>query len=267
MKFSQNKFLTFSEEMQQKKLLDFINEIEKKWDNKELRLNLIREFNQCLGFIDSAKYFKKKIYINTTISLRDFLQIVAPFVNQYGSDLRDSDFIILKQDGEKNSTNNKTFPLYLILNNLRSAFNVGSIIRSAECFGIKKIYFCGYTPTPQNDKVKKTAMGTEKYLEWEMYKTAGEIIKKLREENIRIYAAETVQNAISIYQTNFQSPCVLVLGNEALGISKKILELCDEIVQIPMSGWKNSLNVGVTAGICISEIKRQWMKSRKNKKR
>lgn len=261
MKFSQNKFLSFSDKKQIKKLLDFIYEIEKNWNSEKLRLNLLREFERCLGFIDATKYFDRSTRIQPGISKRDFLSTVTPFRNKYGKSIMDHDFLVHKQDGDKNRKNDSVLPLYLILDNLRSAFNVGSIIRTAECFGVKKIFFCGYTPTPKNSKIKKTAMGTEKQIEWESYKTTEEVIEKLHNKKIVVYAAETVENAKSLYQTNFLFPVAIIFGNEALGISAHILDLCDKIVQIPTSGWKNSLNVAVSSGILLSEIKQQWLQS------
>jgi tRNA G18 (ribose-2'-O)-methylase SpoU len=143
------------------------------------------------------------------------------------------------------------------LDNLRSAFNVGSIFRTAECFGISKIYLCGYTPNPTNQKVTKTAMGTENFVDWEKCDSTDKLIRQLKNENVQIYALETVESAKLISEADIREPAAIVIGNEALGISSKILQLADEIIQIPIFGWKNSLNVGVATAICCYEIRRK----------
>ena len=101
-------------------------------------------------------------------------------------------------------------------------------------------------------------MGTDNKVEWGRFEKTESAIDFLRDKNITIYALETTTNAKSIFDILFKKPCALVLGNEALGISKEILKLADEIVSIPVSGWKNSLNVGVSCAVCGYEIKRQW---------
>lgn len=154
--------------------------------------------------------------------------------------------------------------IYLILHNIRSAYNVGSIFRTADGMGASKVFLTGYTPAPNKSgkaiimpaekMIAKTALGAEKNVPWEKAKSIGKLIKKLKNENIKIVAVE--QSAGSLHYKKFKSklPLALILGNEVRGINKKILIQCDEIIEIPMRGKKNSLNVAVAAGVAGYEI-------------
>ncbi|HHE38156.1 MAG TPA: TrmH family RNA methyltransferase, partial [Candidatus Cloacimonetes bacterium] len=210
------------------------------------------------NYSDNEELTKISGLINIQMDLRKFLSITVPLEHKIGSNLKDNDFLILQKDGEK--PEKKKIPLYLILDNLRSSFNVGSIFRTAECFGVSEILLCGYTATPENKKVRKTAMGTDKIVKWKYFERTEKAIEFLKNRNIKIYALETTSNAKPINEIEIPKSIALIFGNEALGISKEILRLTDKIVQIPLSGWKNSLNVGVTAGICCYEVSRQWGK-------
>ncbi|NQT26735.1 RNA methyltransferase [candidate division KSB1 bacterium] len=148
-------------------------------------------------------------------------------------------------------------PIHLILDNLRSAFNVGSIVRTADCVLAEKIYFCGYTAHPPHKKLEKTSLGSLPYVPWEHHEDIAETVQKLKEQNIPIIALETTNRSQSIWEFEFPLPVALVMGNEALGVSHQILELADAIVEIPMLGYKNSINVAVASGIVSYEIQRQ----------
>ena len=101
-------------------------------------------------------------------------------------------------------------------------------------------------------------MGTDEYIEWSNHSSVEQVITELKKDGFIIYALETTTHSIDISKTEFDKPCALILGNEALGISEKTLKLADGIIQIPLSGWKNSLNVGVCTAICCYEISKQW---------
>ena len=253
MKFTQSKFQQLSIKHRIKKVLDFCNEIELNWDDELLRLELLSNFKEFLGFFAIDRFIKLNEMINTEMNLRKFLQVIIPIEQNCNIDKRDADLIINRFDKEKSEA--AKLDLILVLDNLRSAFNVGAIIRTAECFGINELYFCGYTP--DNERVAKTAMGTRELVSVTHFETTQAAIEKLHSSKRIIYALETVENADSIYDCEFQYPAALIVGNEALGISLKILKLADRIIEIPLSGWKNSLNVGVATAITIAEIKRK----------
>lgn len=251
MKYTKDTFQKFNRKKQGKKLIELISKIDAEWQDEALRIELLKEFQIYLTYMNYE--IKKDITIS---SKREFLALAVPIEQEFGKTQKDDEFIILKDD--KHKPEKSTIPLYLILDDLRSAFNVGSIFRSAECFGVSHIYLCGYTPTPENKKVRKTAMGTDEYVSWSSHSSVEEVVTELKKDEITIYALETTNHSEDISKIEFKKPCALILGNEALGISEDTLKLADEIILIPLSGWKNSLNVGVCTAICCYEISRQW---------
>ena len=149
----------------------------------------------------------------------------------------------------------------LILDNIRSVLNVGSIFRTADAFGISKIYLCGITPTPidrfgrKRNDLHKTALGAEDSVSWEQVKETKEIVQKLKKEGYKIISLEQNENSKDYKDINVGSePTTIVLGSETEGVSKEVLDLSDEIAEIKMLGEKESLNVGVSAGIFIAHL-------------
>ena len=154
-------------------------------------------------------------------------------------------------------------PVTVVLDNLRSRFNVGAIFRSCECARVEKIYTCGITAHPPDKQLLKTAMGTCEFVPHEHVEDISEVIARMRGRKTAVAALETTDRSVSIYEAAFPQPLCLVLGNEALGLSREVLEAADLIVEIPMHGYKNSLNVAAAAGIALFEILRQWQGGRK----
>lgn len=154
--------------------------------------------------------------------------------------------------------------LFLILDNIRSAYNVGAIFRTADGVGVSKIYLCGYTQCPYDgDKpyktkaekmIEKTALGAEKVVAWEKCEDAKTLIENLKKNYISVVGLEKADDSFGLYDYEPDFPLALVLGNEVDGISKNILKECDQIISIPMRGKKESLNVSVAAGIAIYAI-------------
>lgn len=139
--------------------------------------------------------------------------------------------------------------VYVVLNNIRSRENVGSIFRTADASGIEKIYLCGITPTPPHEKISKTALGADTYVPWEYHKNCWQLLKNLQQKNIKIIALEQSKNAKNIFSYTPRYPIALIIGNEVTGISKNILKYAQDTIQIPMRGKKESLNVAVAFGI------------------
>lgn len=146
---------------------------------------------------------------------------------------------------------------FVICHNTRSTYNVGSIFRTADAVGINKIYLTGYTPAPANEKISKVALGTEKTVPFESVKSTVKLIKKLKSNGVQIIALENnIKQGISYLKLKPKFPLALVLGNEVEGLSKKILQLADKVIYLPMAGKKESLNVSVAFGIAAYEIKK-----------
>ena len=137
-----------------------------------------------------------------------------------------------------------------ICHNIRSAYNIGSIIRTAECAGIDKIYLTGYSPAPELEKVKKISLGAEKSAKWEYSKNISKILDDLKKRGFFIISMETLSKAEPLDKFDFKKKNIaLIFGNEKRGLSHNILKRSDAIVKIPMFGKKESLNVSVAFGI------------------
>jgi 23S rRNA (guanosine2251-2'-O)-methyltransferase len=151
----------------------------------------------------------------------------------------------------------------VIIHNLRSAYNVGSIFRTADGIGVEKIYLTGYTPAPNSrgpystasDRmIVKTALGAEKNVPFEKKKSIGLVMKKLHSEGFKIIALEQTVDSLDYTKFNPVFPLALIVGNEPKGLDRKITKLCDTTIEIPMRGKKESLNVAVAFGIAGYEI-------------
>ena len=146
--------------------------------------------------------------------------------------------------------------IYLILDNIRSRENVGSIFRTADAVGVSKIYLCGITPMPPHQKISKTALGSENWVSWEYYKQTWRCLLELKSKNkkLKIIGLEQTKDSQNIFKFKPRFPLALVIGNEVKGVSPKILKYCDKKISIPMYGKKESLNVAVAAGISLYQI-------------
>ncbi len=152
-------------------------------------------------------------------------------------------------------------PVTLVLDRLRSAHNVGNLFRLAEAVHAGGIWTCGYTATPPHPKLEKTARGCDRTVPCRHFPDTATALRELRGQGVRIYAVEIVQEARWSWDTTFQFPAALVLGNEALGISPEALELCDDAIALPCLGQKNSINVGNCAAVPLYEALRQWLQA------
>lgn len=144
----------------------------------------------------------------------------------------------------------------LLAHNIRSLWNIGSLFRSADCFGVEKIYLTGYTGTPPRREISKSALGAEQWIPWEHTAEPLPIIAQLKADGWTIVALEITKagTALSRYQAPAQ--CCLIVGNEVLGVPPELLQASDHHVYIPMQGKKESLNVSVAAGIALAYLSR-----------
>lgn len=150
-------------------------------------------------------------------------------------------------------------PLLLILDDIRSLNNIGSVFRTSDAFLIEKIYLCGITATPPNKEINKTALGATETVAWEYHENVLEVISNLKNDGVNVFAIEQVESAI--YLQNFEvlkdEKYALVFGNEVFGVSQKAVELCDGAIEIPQLGTKHSLNIAVSAGIVVWDFFRK----------
>lgn len=146
--------------------------------------------------------------------------------------------------------------LIIILDDIRSLHNIGSVFRTADAFLIEKIYLCGITATPPNKEIHKTALGATETVTWEYQKNVLEVIEKLKKEQVAVYAVEQVENAVFLqnFAVEKNKKYALVFGNEVFGVSQNAIELCDGSMEIPQLGTKHSLNISVSAGIVVWDL-------------
>ena len=140
-------------------------------------------------------------------------------------------------------------PLYIILDNLRSAFNVGAIFRLCDVMRVSGLFLCGYTASPPHVKLEKTSLGTISYVPWKKFEKAADAVVYLKEQGITVWAAETTSHSKPYTAVEIPAQLGIVFGNEALGVSKEVLDLCDCLIEIPTYGFKNSLNVATSCSV------------------
>lgn len=145
--------------------------------------------------------------------------------------------------------------IYLILHNIRSAYNVGSIFRTADAVGVSKIFIGGYTPAPDNPKVAKTSLGAEKTVAWEKNFNTWKIIEELKSKGVFVVALEQSKSSKDYLKFKPKFPLAVIIGNEVKGLSEDILKRADSVWHIPMLGKKESLNVSIATGIFVYKIK------------
>lgn len=150
-------------------------------------------------------------------------------------------------------------PIIIVLENIRSAYNVGSVFRTADAFLIEAIYIIGYSAKPPHKEIKKTALGAEETVEWKYFKTTAEAIDELKSKNYKVFAVEQAMNSIPLQQIEFKNdekPAV-VFGNEVTGVEQSTIHLCDGCIEIPQLGMKHSLNIATAAGVVLWELVRK----------
>jgi len=155
------------------------------------------------------------------------------------------------------NTEQTEHPITIVLDRLRSAFNVGNIFRLADVCAVEQILTCGYTATPPHPKLSKTALGTEEKVQSKHFESSLEAVRYLRKSGYQTVGIETVEGAPDIWDVDLQFPVAFVFGNEALGMEKETLQSCDVIARLPAYGWKNSLNVANCAAVVVYQAIRQ----------
>ena len=152
-------------------------------------------------------------------------------------------------------------PIIVLLDDVRSLNNIGSIFRTCDAMGVKKMYLCGITAQPPHREIRKTAIGASKSVDWEYEKDASKIVIKYRELGYEIIGVEQTSKSVSLenYQLN-NKQTLLIFGNEINGVSQKLIELCDLSLEIPQCGTKHSMNISVSVGIVLWNLKKLVLK-------
>jgi 23S rRNA (guanosine2251-2'-O)-methyltransferase len=147
-------------------------------------------------------------------------------------------------------------PLVVVLDNVRSMHNVGSVFRTCDAFLVEKIYLCGFTPNPPHREIQKTALGATETVAWEATESTINLIQKLKDEGYQVYAVEQTHNSIALdtFTPPKHTKIALVFGNEADGVNEEVIQCCDDTIEIPQFGSKHSFNISVSAGIVLWDI-------------
>ncbi|HLA56819.1 MAG TPA: RNA methyltransferase [Flavobacterium sp.] len=150
-------------------------------------------------------------------------------------------------------------PIIIVLDDIRSLHNIGSVFRTADAFLVEKIYLCGITAVPPNKEIHKTALGATETVDWEYSNSVLSAIEKLKAEKITVMAIEQVESAVLLqdFKVEKDKKYALVFGNEVFGVSQEAIELCDGSIEIPQLGTKHSLNISVSAGIVVWDLFRK----------
>jgi tRNA G18 (ribose-2'-O)-methylase SpoU len=147
-------------------------------------------------------------------------------------------------------------PLTIILDQVRSLNNIGSVFRTSDAFRIEGIYLCGITATPPHPEIHKTALGAEFSVDWTYFENTEDAVRQLQSDNVKVFAVEQVDRSVMLqdFQTEEKLRYAVVFGNEVKGVDQKVVDLCDGCIEIPQFGTKHSLNVSVTAGIVVWDL-------------
>lgn len=147
-------------------------------------------------------------------------------------------------------------PLIVVLDNVRSLHNVGSVFRSSDAFRVEYIYLCGITAVPPQPEIHKTALGAEETVEWKYFEHTQDAVHKLKNDGVEVLAIEQVEGSIMLqdFIPESNKKYAIIFGNEVKGVQQEVVNMCDNCIEIPQFGTKHSLNVSVTAGILIWEF-------------
>lgn len=148
-------------------------------------------------------------------------------------------------------------PVIVVLENVRSAYNVGSVFRTADAFLLEAIYLCGYTAFPPHKEIRKTALGAEDTVSWKHFKKTEDALAELRASGYALHAVEQVENSTLLHRFHPAGKIAVVFGNEVTGVEQSTIALCDGCIEIPQLGMKHSLNISVAAGVVLWELVRK----------
>ncbi len=162
---------------------------------------------------------------------------------------------LVRKNNEDFKTSEKT-PLIIILDNIRSLNNIGSVFRTADAFLIQKIYLCGITAKPPHKDIHKTALGATDSVDWEYVENTIDLVEKLKSENVHIASIEQAEDSVSLekFNTKENTTYAIIFGNEVKGVSQEVVSASDTVIEIPQYGTKHSLNISVSCGVVVWDL-------------
>ncbi|NCB29331.1 MAG: TrmH family RNA methyltransferase [Clostridia bacterium] len=229
------------------------------WDNATSRQE---HLVACRDWMEQQTHLPRLValarLLTPTVTRQQFWSVLVPVEREVAKQ-RITDIDILDADLPPEAAHPAPhLPLTVVVDSLRSAFNVGGLFRTAECFGVRELVLCGYTPLPDHPQVARAALGTELLVAWQQQEDIRVALADLQARNIPCIALETVAGAPAATAFAWRFPCALIVGNERFGIDPEIVARCDGIVRIPLFGRKNSLNVVSAFALAADAIRRAW---------
>lgn len=235
-----------------------VRRIEAVWDDPVKRLHAILA---CKGWFERQEHVPRLVrlaaLLDPQMDRKRFWTVLVP-VERADARTRVTDSTILSHDPGAAASASQRMPLTVVADNLRSAFNIGGLFRTADCLGAATVWLCGYTATPDHPHVAAAAMGTAAQLPWRVFERVGDALAELRQHGVWTVALETVAHGPSVGDIPWRFPCAVVLGNERFGLDPETIAACDSRARIPTYGSKNSLNVVNAFAICAWDIRRVW---------
>lgn len=235
-----------------------LRELDGAWEDPSARLALLAECRAWLAAQSALPRLAALARLLTPdLSRRQFWCALVP-VEREVARCKITDLDVLDADLPEGAASGKPLPLTVVADSLRSAFNLGGLFRTAECFGVRELVLCGYTPSPDQPQVAKAALGADRLVPWRHRERTLDAIAALQAEGVRCFALETVAEAPDLATVEWPFPCALVLGNERFGLEADVLQACDGIVRIPLFGRKNSLNVVTAFAVAAHVIRARF---------
>lgn len=232
--------------------------VERSWGEEAERVRLIEECRGWLAAQVEEPYLARlSTLMQGGMTQRQLWSVLVPIERKVAR-LRVTDVDILSSDIPEGEGGGELMPLTVVVDSLRSAFNVGGILRTAECFGVAEVVLCGYTPLPDQAQVARAALGTERRVRWRSGGRALDVVRELRGRGVECVALETVAGAAEVGRFEWGFPCALVVGNERFGLDPEVVAACSGVVRIAHFGLKNSLNVVAAFAVAVHEIRRRY---------
>ncbi len=233
-------------------------DIETRWDDLAARQRALLECRHWMEEQTAAPRLRQLARLVDPAADRARLTSVIVPVEREAARRRVTDVQILDRDAPVEQPAGPRLPLTLVADSLRSAFNVGGLFRTAECFGAEAVWLCGYSATPEHPHVAEAALGADRLMPWRAFARTAEAIAELRRAGRGIVALETVEGAAGLEDFGWPFPCALLLGNERFGLDPGLVREADARVRIPVFGRKNSLNVVSAAAIALHAARGAW---------
>jgi tRNA(Leu) C34 or U34 (ribose-2'-O)-methylase TrmL len=238
--------------------LERLKALDAAWPDEPARQRALAECRAWIAEQTALPHLAKLArLLEPGLTRRQFWSALVP-VEREVARLKVTDVEILDADLPAGAPAGELMLLTAVVDSVRSAFNVGGVFRTAECFGVRELVLCGYTPLPDQPQVAKAALGTERLVAWRYAEDIRAAITDLKASGVACVALETVAGAPDLAAYRWTFPCALVLGNERFGLDPEVVALCDAAVRIPLFGRKNSLNVVTAFAVAAAEVRRQF---------